>query len=100
MVICNEIPVRSKWTVVNIGHGRVKDCANWHRVMKIGTDVDKDIIIPFLTCAKASGHLQCTPVSLLWILVRTLYCIHRIEQLNYSCDIWHRYRLGHNELVF
>ena len=58
IVICNEIPVRSKWTVVNIEHGRVKDCANWPRVMKFGTDVDKDIIIPLLTCPKASGHLQ------------------------------------------
>ena len=36
----------------------MKDCANWPRVMKFGTDVDKDIIIPLLTCAKASGHLQ------------------------------------------
>ena len=31
---------------------------NWPRGMKLCTDVDKDIIIPFLTCAKASGHLQ------------------------------------------
>ena len=44
--------------MVNIGHCRVKDCANWPRVMKIDTVVDEDVIIPFLTCVKASGHLQ------------------------------------------
>ena len=56
MVICKGILVSSKWTLVNIENGTVKDCKNWSTDMKFGTDVDKDLMILFLKSAKANDH--------------------------------------------
>ena len=56
MVICKGILVSSKWTLVNIQNGTVKDSKKWSTDMKFGTDVDKDVLILFLKSAKANGH--------------------------------------------
>ena len=56
MVICNEIVVRSKWTLVNTENGSTKDYRNWPTVIKLETGVYWDINIPFLICGKDNGH--------------------------------------------
>ena len=63
MVIYKDMPVSSKWTLVNIEHDTVKDCENWFTDVKCSTDVDKNIMILFQNCAKvmawhkSHGHL-------------------------------------------
>ena len=43
------------WTELNIAQR--KDFANWSTGMQLGTDVDKDIVIPFCEDIKANSHL-------------------------------------------
>ena len=57
MVICNEIAVRSKWTLANTANGSAKYFLEICLHIKLDTDVDYDINIPFRICAKDNGHL-------------------------------------------
>ena len=85
MVICTELAVISKWTLVNIENCTVEDCKNWSTDMKFGTDVDKDVLILFLKSAKGNGHSyghtgQFT-VDTAIKLVSTINYIQRIEKI-------------------
>ena len=47
MVICNGIPASPLLTLDSAEHIIKKGCANWFTGMKLGTEVDKDIVIYF-----------------------------------------------------
>ena len=94
MVTCGH------WMVLHLAQKR--DCANWSTGMKFGTDVDKYVLIVFLTTRKSRVISNNTLVSTSWTLDSSGHgnTEKGLYKSVYRYGIWYRCRIDYIDAIF